>query len=291
MDLSIITPSFNMLTYLKRACASVADQEGVSHEHIVVDACSTDGTPEWLRGQITLQSIVEKDNGMYDAINKGLRKAKGEILGYINCDEQYLPGTLSAVRSHFDRCPDTDVLFGSTLITYPDGSLATFRKSYPTIEPFVLSSHLYSFTCSMFFRRRIIDRGDQFDARYRLVGDLEFVVRLLRRGYRFRHTTKYLSAFTLTGSNMGFSADGTFARTSREGQMIESWRPWWVRRFQRPLDGVRVAVKLLSGAYFQGGPIIYAVYGTEDATRRSWFRVERAPRRWPVYQPRSSLPA
>jgi glycosyltransferase involved in cell wall biosynthesis len=289
VDVSIITPSFNMLSYLKRACASVADQEGVRHEHIVVDACSPDGTPDWLRSQPALHSIVEKDNGMYDAINKGLLRAKGEILGYLNCDEQYLPDTLVAVKSHFDRRPDTDVLFGSTLITYPDGSLATFRKSYPIIEPFVLSSHLYSFTCSMFFRRQIVDNGELFDAQYRIVGDLEFVVRLLRRGYRFRHTSKFLSAFTLTGSNMGLP-DATFASTSREGQLIESWRPWWVRRLQRPLDGLRVALKLLSGAYFQRAPIVYAVYGTEDAKTRSWFRVRRAPRRWPVYQRRPSLP-
>ena len=71
-DFSIITPSFNMLDYLKLCCASVADQDGASFEHIVVDGASTDGTAEWLRQARNITSISEKDDGMYDAINKGL---------------------------------------------------------------------------------------------------------------------------------------------------------------------------------------------------------------------------
>src|SRR3954447_16040811 len=104
VDISVVTPSYNMLPYLRRACASVADQEGCTFEHIVVDARSTDGTPEWLatRGQ---PHIVEPDRGMYDAVNKGLRVARGGVLAYLNCDEQYLPGTLRFVRERFAQDP------------------------------------------------------------------------------------------------------------------------------------------------------------------------------------------
>ena len=80
MDISIITPSFNMLPYLERCAASVNDQEMVETEHIVVDGASTDGTKQWLAQQPHVKHISEKDKGMYDAINKGLRMANGNML-------------------------------------------------------------------------------------------------------------------------------------------------------------------------------------------------------------------
>jgi glycosyltransferase involved in cell wall biosynthesis len=99
IDISIVTPSYNMLDYLKRCHASIADQEKVSFEHLVIDGASKDGTPEWLRENPDIVSLSEPDNGMYDAINKGFRLAKGRILAYLNCDEQYLPGTLKYVNA------------------------------------------------------------------------------------------------------------------------------------------------------------------------------------------------
>lgn len=68
MDISVVTPSFNMLSYLKRCVASVADQERVQAEHLVMDGGSRDGTVEWLKTQTSLLSEVRSDNGMYDAV-------------------------------------------------------------------------------------------------------------------------------------------------------------------------------------------------------------------------------
>src|SRR5215471_17621511 len=106
-----------MLEYLKRCCASVADQSGPPHEHIVVDGESTDGTVAWLRSQRHLTSIVGKDQGMYDAINIGLRVATGDIVAYLSCDEQYLPGALDFVAGYFASHPEVDGIFGDTLVT------------------------------------------------------------------------------------------------------------------------------------------------------------------------------
>jgi len=94
MRISVITPSYRNSERLKLCVASVADQEGVEVEHIVQDAGSDDGTLDWLLADRRVKACVEKDEGMYDAINRGLRKATGEIFAYLNCDEQYLPGAL-----------------------------------------------------------------------------------------------------------------------------------------------------------------------------------------------------
>jgi len=92
VKISIVTPSFRNSDWLKLCVASVADQAGVEVEHIVQDAQSDDGTQEWLARDRRVQAYIEKDLGMYDAINRGWRRATGEILAYLNCDEQYQPG-------------------------------------------------------------------------------------------------------------------------------------------------------------------------------------------------------
>jgi len=97
---SIITPSYRNSAWLKLCIASVADQQ-VEVEHIIQDAGSDDGTLDWLLQDKRVRAFVEKDQGMYDGINRGLRRAGGDILAYLNCDEQYLPGALRAVRDFF----------------------------------------------------------------------------------------------------------------------------------------------------------------------------------------------
>src|SRR3712207_3017954 len=109
--ISIITPSYNMLPYLKHCASSVRDQK-VEHEHIIIDGNSSDGTKKWLEQTDGIQWVSEKDNGMYDALNKGLQLAKGEIVAHLNADEQYLPGTLQFVVDFFDRHPEVDYIVG-----------------------------------------------------------------------------------------------------------------------------------------------------------------------------------
>src|SRR5208282_2311123 len=101
MKFSIVTPSFRNSRWLKLCIASVADQQGVEVEHIVQDSCSDDGTQDWLPQDRRVRAFIEKDSGMYDAINRGYRRAQGDILAHLNCDEQYLPGALRAVGDYF----------------------------------------------------------------------------------------------------------------------------------------------------------------------------------------------
>ena len=125
--ISVITPSYGQLDWLRLCAASVADQEGIDVEHIVQDG-GTDGISEAqiqpARGaECQLRLYVEQDKGMYDAINRGLRRSEGEICAYLNCDEQYLPGALAQVTAAFGRSPKTDVLFAGSLVVDGRGTL------------------------------------------------------------------------------------------------------------------------------------------------------------------------
>ena len=269
-DFSIITPSYDMLSYLRRCCASVADQEDVALEHIVVDGGSTDGTVDWLRLNPQLRSISEKDNGMYDAINKGLLTSQGHIVAYLNCDEQYLPSSLKAVKECFDQHPNADVIFGDTLVVDPCGNLIAYRKSHRLRRSYVQSSYLYTLSCSLFFRRRVIQDGFLFDTNLKAVADTELVVRLLRRQYRFVHLKRYLSVFTVTGHNK-IKAPASVAEYAK----FRTSFPIWVRALEVPLNLARIAEKTLSGAYFQQLPFSYEIY-TDDACQRQRFTVHKA---------------
>jgi len=272
---SIVTPNYNMLGYLKRCYASVADQEDVPFEHIVLDAVSDDGTIEWLHQHKQIISIVEKDKGMYDAINKGFILAKGKIVAYLNCDEQYLQGTLRFVKEYFERHQDIDILFGDTLVIRPDGSLISYRKGFQPRWFYIVASELYLFSCTMFLRRAVLSDGLQFDNCLKAIGDRDFVVRLLRHGYRAAHVRRYLSAFTMTGKNMSIGDNA-----ANERRLALAAAPKWIRLLRYPLNFVRLCEKFISGAYWQKMPLEYSVYNSSDCIERSAFKVWKSSFRW-----------
>ncbi|UCH94211.1 MAG: glycosyltransferase [Candidatus Aminicenantes bacterium] len=277
-DISVVTPSYNMLTYLKRCAASIADQGEGIFEHIVVDGVSTDGSVEWLAKQGHIRCISEKDNGMYDAINKGLQLAKGKILAYLNCDEQYLPGTLTFVTDYFEKNPQVDMIFGDLLLIRPDGSLVAYRKGYQPRWYYIVTSHLYVLSCTMFFRRRVIEEGFFFDTRFRTAGDADFVVRVLQGGFHARHIKYYLAAFTMTGKNLS-TDPGAIA----ERKQLLHRAPFLVKKSKWLLNAVRLTEKFSSGAYFQKKPLEYSVYVINPGNmenQRKTFSVKKASSRW-----------
>ncbi len=129
MLFSIITPSYRSSQWLRLCIASVADQQGVELEHIVQDSCSDDGTGDWLAADSRVSAYIEKDHGMYDAVNRGFRRAKGELLAYLNCDEQYLPGALKGVHDFFAANPGVDVALSDTTVTDSEGNYVCHRYS------------------------------------------------------------------------------------------------------------------------------------------------------------------
>ena len=273
---SIVTPSYNILSYLKCCHASIKDQTDINFEHIIIDGGSKDGTVEWLKEQKDIVWISEKDNGMYDAINKGLLKAKGEILAYLNCDEQYLPGTLNYVYEFFSKNPNVDVVFGDTLIISPSGELLSYRKGYRPRYSYIISAHLYLLSCTMFFRKKIIEDGYFFDNKLRDAGDADFVLRLLKNKYKAVHLKRYFSTFTYTGNNMSKGANAT-----KERSELFNSSEIWIRTMKLPLNGLRFLEKILSGAYFEKKPIQYDIYLREELSKRTKFSANKASFKWP----------
>src|SRR5579862_3094597 len=122
-DLSVITPSYNCAEFIEDALQSVARQERVAVEHIIVDGASTDGTADIVRPHPGLRWVSEPDRGQSDAINKGFRLAAGELVGWLNADDYYLPGSLAAIAEAGRQHPEADIIYGDCVFVDGEGRL------------------------------------------------------------------------------------------------------------------------------------------------------------------------
>lgn len=262
-DISVITPSFNMLPYLKRCAASVADQKGISVEHIIVDNISNDGTIQWLKENNNVKKIIKPDIGMFDVINKGLKYSEGNIFSYLNCDEQFLPGTLEKVFKYFNDNDDIDIVYGNVLFINEDNSLIAFRKSIKPRYYYILAHYLYTFTCTLFFRKTILDDGHLFNTNYQTVSDAMFVANLIKEKYNFGYLNEYISVFTLRKNNLSLSS-----LAKKEQQLLKLKLPFWIRKLDFILLIFRYTENILTGVYKQNTPLEYDIFVKDNLKQR-----------------------
>jgi len=250
MDFTIVTPSFNQLDYLACCIGSVADQNGITCEHIVQDG----GTPGFSEFAKEMESrwperpgyrrimISEKDSGMYDAVNKGLKRAAGTILAYLNCDEQYLPGVLEKVRKIAGIQPSVDLWVGDVIVVDQKGEAICQRKVLAPSLSHVWTCHLPAFTAATFFQRRVIDEGFFFDTSYRAAADAEWFVRLLQKRKTIQSLGFFCSTFTDSESNLGLTSTAAEERKrlNRSAGPLKNGLSWlWVglHRIRRVVSG------------------------------------------------------
>jgi glycosyltransferase involved in cell wall biosynthesis len=243
---SIVTPTRNSLEKLKRCVGSVRGQTGARLEHLIQDANSTDGTREWLQCQPNLFAVSESDGGMYDAINRAWSRSSGELLSWLNADEQYLPGTLAAVHDYFDAHSDVDVAFGDYIVTDARGRPVALRREIPFRRIYVVNSFLNLASCTMFFRRRLLDNGLlHFDNRYRYSADKDLVLRLSAAGAIIRRMPQYLALFGIDGTNLS-----THRKVAEESEEIRRTHGAFRLKALRHLVLIgRRVERLLSGGY------------------------------------------
>ncbi len=222
----------------------------------------------------------KKINGMHDAINRGLRRAQGDILSYLNCDEQYLPGALPAVQAFFDAHPGVDVVFADFVVVDAAGNYLFHRKVQTPLLHHTWVSHLATFTCATFFRRRLIaDHGLFFNPQLRVAGDAEWMVRLLQRRTPMAVLRQFTSAFTLTGANLGATPANRL-----EARAIAATAPVWARQLKWLLVLHHRARRLAGGIYTQP-PFAYSLYTRATPQTRTTRQVPHPTSRWKTLEP------
>lgn len=190
--ISIITPSFNQGRFIERTIRSVLSQDVDGMEYIVVDGGSTDETiPVLRRYERRLRWISEPDEGHADAVNKGVARTSGSVIGWLNSDDVYYPGALRTVLRYFDSHPDARVVYGDA--EHIDEHDA-FIETYPT-EAWSFRRLLEVCFISQpaaFVRREVFDRHGPLDKRLKS-NDYEFWVRLGKSGETFDYLPRRLA--------------------------------------------------------------------------------------------------
>jgi glycosyltransferase involved in cell wall biosynthesis len=255
---SIVTPTLNQGRFIEATIRSIRAQTYDHFEHIVVDGGSTDDTLDILerhRPAYDLRWISEPDHGMYDAVNKGLRLAKGEIVCYLNSDDLYVPWTLETVVRRLAAEPNAMLVYGDVINVddetrdehfrlMPAFDLERLRSVWPLPQP------------AVFWRRAVSDQLQGFDASLQYVGDWDFFI---RAGERFpvRKVDEFLAierrhgasktigqadpmqaeTVRMLGRTPAGSPGGRLRQRIRRIEALAARRLVWVRFLERVLRG------------------------------------------------------
>jgi glycosyltransferase involved in cell wall biosynthesis len=202
LRVSVITPSYNQGRFLERTIQSVLSQQfGGVLEYLVMDGGSQDETVAILRRYGNcLQWVSEKDEGQADAVNKGLARAKGEIIGWLNSDDIYYPGAIRAASDFLACHPEVDAVYGNA--NHIDEQDLVIEP-YPTEDwDFErLKEGCYVCQPSVFFRSSVVQRFGPLDLRLRYCMDYEYWLRLAAEGVRFARIGAVVAGSRLYATN------------------------------------------------------------------------------------------
>jgi len=183
MRISLITPSLNRAGTIAAALQSVVDQQDPDLEHLIIDGVSTDGTAELVRSRFPHATlVVEQDRNLYQALNRGLARCTGEVVGFLNTDDCLHPGALAAIRQRFAAEPGLDGVcggcslhhlgrdgFGQAIRVYRNPAMMGLRAG-DIISGLILTN-------GRFFRRRVFATVGDFDDGLPVLADREFLAR------------------------------------------------------------------------------------------------------------------
>lgn len=260
MKISIITVSFNAKATIADAMASVAKQrtgvegvEGVEIEHIVLDGGSTDGTVEIIRqfaekvaregssstGR-TFRWISEKDNGLYDAMNKGIRMATGGVVGILNADDMMAADdVLLKVAERFEKDPGLEFLYSDVRFVDESATLAklhetdTRRYICPIIwQPWMLTFGYAPPHPGMYIRKSCFEKWGYYKYEYRIGADYEMCVRFIRKHKAKRaYMRKCAVAMRLGGSSTEKGNVGSFVGNNYDVINANHENGYWGNRW------------------------------------------------------------
>ena len=219
---SIVTPSFQHAPFLRACIDSVLTQDYPRIEYAVHDGGSTDGTVDILRSygdRFPWRSAP--DGGQTQAINAGLREAKGEILAYLNSDDFLLPGAVSAVVAEWRQRPSVDVLYGRAHWADEAGDFTAEYAGGP-LDPEVFRGRCIICQPATFWRRRTMERFGWFDERFRFGMDYEYWQRVHVGGGAICFLDRFLAASREHANTKTRSQRGGVFRDVLAGQ----WRHW-----------------------------------------------------------------
>jgi glycosyltransferase involved in cell wall biosynthesis len=231
--ISVVTPSFQKSAYIAEAIESVIGQEGgFAIEYFINDGGSSDGSADIIRRYaesvesgtwpvkcrgVKLFWRSHSDNGQTGAINEGLRRATGDVVGYLNADDAYSPGAFENVLAAFAADPQADFIYGDGDVIDESGALQWEWLSRPYNHAVMTSYHYlwndftnYILQQSTFWRRNVLGRIGYLDESFHYAMDVEYWVRAGAAGLRLQHLERKLAKFRLIPGTKSLSSATVF---------------------------------------------------------------------------------
>ena len=186
--ISIITPCLDRVNFIREAIESVLAQDYRNFEHIVIDGGSTDGTVELLKNYPHIKFISEHDKNLYDAINKGIKLANGEIIGHLNSDDFYSKNIFGEVVRLFQKFAEVDMVCGKSCIfednpktntrnivaKHEGSTFLNFSMESITLQPPIINAK--------FFRKSLYNKFGLYNIDYSISSDRDFLLRIAFKG-------------------------------------------------------------------------------------------------------------
>jgi glycosyltransferase involved in cell wall biosynthesis len=209
--ISIVTPSFNQGEFLEETILSIVNQGYPNLEYIIIDGGSIDQSVQIIKKYESQLSywVSERDTGQAQAINKGLKKCTGDIITWINSDDLLCEHALENIATHFEKKPDVGVIFGDTILFWPNGR--NLKKKVSTGgEPFKFFAGMSFSQPSSFFKRQVVDQIGLLDETLHFGLDYDFFLRAACE-FQFLRVEETLSKYRLHSSSKTASAPLQFA--------------------------------------------------------------------------------
>jgi len=248
VDVTVLTPSYDYGRFIEDALMSVRSQRDVSVQHVVQDAASSDETPAILsRHAAHIDWSSEPDRGQSDALNKGLARATGRWIAWLNADEFYLPGSLAHLVRIGDRT-GADVVYGECLFVDESGRAVRLLSQYPFSARVLRTYGTCISSCSAIIRRSALGK-DPWDVGIRRVMDWDLYLGLLSRGAKFLQVRHPVGAFRVhrdqvsAGLWRNWLQEDEFiaARYGQPTDLGERWKSYkrgrWLHRGHKLLRG------------------------------------------------------
>lgn len=197
---SVITVVFNGKTHIEQCIKSVLAQTYSNIEYIIIDGASSDGTIELIKkyeAKITT-FISEKDSGIYNAMNKGLKLAKGEIIAILNADDYYYPETIQQLVDKFEESK-ADVVYGNMTKLREFEGQEYLKEVTPNIE--LMEQTMPIFHPATFIKKEVYNEVGNFNESYRLSADYDLIYRIYKAGKHFEYLNQSLTVFRIGGAS------------------------------------------------------------------------------------------
>ena len=212
MKISIITITYNSASSLQRALDSVQSQTYKDIEHVIIDGASTDGTRKLIEAYAkqhkNVKWVSEKDNGIYDAINKGIRLATGDVIGFLHSDDMfYSVDSIGQIAAAFEQ-NQADVVYGD--LQYMRGNKVVRRWKSNTFNPRALKYGWMPPHPTVYVRREVYQQVGEYDSWFRISADYDMILRIFTAGYN----THYIPEVLVCMETGGASNKNTKARLS-----------------------------------------------------------------------------